>query len=151
MAKRDVEAEILAAFDAFVAQGGTLPRTGDGKVNVAALCRALGLRPSDTQHLFRKEAVKTVINAMAEEQGLRPIGARADREAADDAIHDSMARVAAQAKRDAQSAVEQSAAAAVLLDELAAARGEVERLRLENEALRARLRIFEEGGVPPLV
>lgn len=151
MAKRDVEAEILGALDTFVAQGNSLPGTSDGKVNVAALCRALGLRPSDAQHLFRKEAVKTVINAMAEEQGLRPIGARTEREAADDALHDSIARVAAQAMRDAQAATEQSVAAAVLLDELAAARVEAERLRLENEALRVRLHILEEGGVPPFI
>lgn len=151
MAKREVEAEILGALDSFLAQGNALPGTCDGKVNVAALCRALGLRPSDAQHLFRKEALKTVINAMAEEQGLRPIGARTEREAADEAVHDSIARVAAQAMRDAQAAIEQSAAAAVLLDELATAKAEVERLRLENKALRTRLHIFEEGGVPPFI
>lgn len=149
MTKRDVEAEILYALDHFVARGGALPGTNDGKVNVAALCRELGLRTSDAQHLFRKEAVKVAVNAMAEEQGLAPIGARADRDAADEAIHANIARTAAQARRDAQAATEQSAAAAVLLDELAAARAEVERLRLENESLRARLRICDEGGVPP--
>lgn len=149
MSRRDVEAEVLTALDAFVGRGGRLPSTADGKVNVAALCRELGLRPSDAQHLFRKEAVKTVVNALAEEQELLRIGARADREAADQTIHDGIARVGAQARRDAQAATEQSAAAAVLIEELAQARAEIEALRLARSSLEARLRIFEDGGLPP--
>lgn len=149
MSRRDVEAEVLSSLDAFVGGGDRLPATADGKVNVAALCRELGLRPSDAQHLFRKEAVRTVVNALAEEQGLLRIGARADREAADQAIHDGIARVGAQARRDAQAATEQSAAAAVLIEELAQARTEVEALRLACTSLEARLRIFEDGGLPP--
>ena len=149
MSRRDVEADVLSALDAFVGRGDHLPATADGKVNVAALCRELGLRPSDAQHLFRKEAVKTVVNALAEEQGLLRIGARADREAADQAMHDSIARVGAQARRDAQAATEQSAAAAVLIEELAQAWAEIEALRLARTSLEARLRIFEDGGLPP--
>ena len=152
MSRRDVEADVLSALDAFVGRGNRLPATADGKVNVAALCRELGLRPSDAQHLFRKEAVKTVVNALAEEQGLLHIGARADREAADQAIHDGIARVGAQARRDAQAATmaaEQSAAAVVLIEELAQARAEIEALKLARSSLEARLHIFEDGGLPP--
>ena len=149
MNRRDVEAHVLSALDAFVGRGGRLPATADGKVNVAALCRELGLRPSDAQHLFRKEGVKTVINALAEEQGLLRIGARADREAADQAVYDGIARVGAQARRDAQAAMEQSGAAAVLIEELAHARAEIEALKLARSSLEARLRIFEDGGLPP--
>ncbi|MBK3775215.1 hypothetical protein GAY31_13765 [Azospirillum brasilense] len=150
MARRDVEQEILAALDAFVADGGALPATPDRKVNAAALCRALGLRPSDTQHLFRKDSLKLAINALAESQRLLPLGARADRTAADQQIEAGISRVAALAKVDAQAAAEQAAAcASVMLGELAKARAEIERLRMENVALSERLRCVEEGGLPP--
>jgi len=149
MSRRDVQAEMLSALDAFVGRGAELPATSDGKVNVAALCRELGLRPSDAQHLFRKEAVKTAINALAEDQGLAHIGARAERDASDEVLRDGMARVATQARKDAQAAAEQSVAASVLLDELVLAQTEVERFRLENESLRFRLQLYEEGGVAP--
>lgn len=149
MSRRDVEAEILSALDTFVGRKGRLPATADGKVNVAALCREIGLRLSDAQHLFRKEGVRTAVNALAEEQGLLRIGARAEREAADQAVHDGIARVGAQARRDAQAATEQSAAAAVLIEELAQARAEIEALKLARASLEARLRIFEDGGLPP--
>lgn len=146
---RDVELEVLSALDRLVARGTEIPAAGDGKVNVAALTRLLGLRPSDTQHLFRKEAVKTAVNALAVEQGLAPIGARSDREAADDALRDRVARTANQARKDAQAASEQSAAASVLLEELARIQREVERLLLENDSLRLRLDLLEGGGVVP--
>jgi isoaspartyl peptidase/L-asparaginase-like protein (Ntn-hydrolase superfamily) len=146
---RDVEAEILEALDAFVARDGKLPATGDGKVNVAALCRDLGLRAADAQHLFRKESVKAAINAMASDQGLLLIGARADREAADESLRDNVVRTATNARRDAQSAAEQSAAASVLLEELSATRAELEHLRLVNASLEARLSMIEDGFMPP--
>ena len=149
MNRRDVESEVLSALDAFVERGGSLTATADGKVNVAALCRDLGLRPSDAQHLFRKDAVKTAINALADEQKLLPIGARAEREAADQLVHAGIARVGAQARRDAQAATEQSAAATFLVEELAKARSEIETLKLARASLEMRLRIFEDGGLPP--
>ena len=147
--RRDVEDRILQALDAFVEAGKRLPATSDGKVNVAALCRDLGLRTSDVQHIFRKEAVKTAVSALALDQDLLPVGARAEREAADQACHKVLAKAKSSARRDAQAAAEQSAGALAILAELASTKSEVEGLRLANEALRARIHMFEEGRLVP--
>jgi len=76
MSKRSVEADLLTRLDRFVAAGHRIPATNDHKVNVSGLCRALGLAPSDAQHFHRKEELKLAVNALAEDQGLAPIGAR---------------------------------------------------------------------------
>lgn len=148
MTRRDVEADIMARLDAFLAGGGKLPATTDQKVNVSALCRDLGLAPSDAQYFHKRDAIKATVNALAEDQGLAPIGARAQSEE-DKAVQSRIARVASQAKSDAQAAAEQAAAASAILAELRAAQAENKRLRLENDSLKARLQIIEEGGVPP--
>lgn len=148
MSKRDVEADILGRLDAFVAGGGKLPGTNDGKVNIVGLCRELGLPASDAQHMHRKDAIKAAVSALAEEQGLLPVGARAQTEE-DKAVQARIARVASQAKDDAQAAVEQAAAASVLMEELRSARDLIAKLTLERDALAARLRLVEESGVLP--
>ena len=148
MSKRNVEADLLGSLDRFVADGHKIPATNDQKVNVSGLCRGLGLPPSDAQHFYRKEALKLAINALAEEQGLAPIGARAQT-VEDKVVQVRIAQVASQAKSDASAAAEQSAAAKAMLDELRAAHAEVRRLTLENESLRLRLEIMEGGGIAP--
>lgn len=147
MPKRDVESDILGRLDDHVRRGGTIPGTVDGKVNVSRLCRELGLAASDAQHLHRKDSVKLAVNALAEEQGLRPVGARAAMEEADRAVAERSAGAAKQARDDGRAAVEQSAAAAALLEELREARREIAELRLNNAALRERLRLLTEGGL----
>ncbi|MFD2262590.1 hypothetical protein ACFSM5_06800 [Lacibacterium aquatile] len=150
MAKRNVEEEISTRMDEFIAASKRLPATNDGKVNVLALCRDLGLAPSDAQHFHRKEALKATINALAEEQGILPIGARG-RSDEDEIIERRLSQIATQAKDDAQAAAEQSAAAGVMLDELRAAQDEIERLTLQVRALEEKLRIYEDGGIPPRI
>ena len=148
MSKRAVEADLLEALDRFITAGKKIPSTNDNKVNVSGLCRALGLAPSDVQHFHRKEELKLAVNALAEEQGLAPIGARAQT-IEDKAVQDRIALVSTQAKSDAMAAAEQSAAARAILDELRAAQTEIRRLTLENESLRLRIEIMEGGGVAP--
>jgi hypothetical protein len=147
--RRDMKGQVLCALDGFVASGRRLPVARNGTVNVAALCRELELQPSDVQYVFRKEEIKTAVNALALDQGLMPIGARADRDAADASLLDSLARTRSAARRDAQAATEQSAAASALYDELVAARAEIERLKVANRSLMIRIRILEDGGVAP--
>lgn len=59
----------------------TLPSTSDGKVNVLALVRELGLKEHATQHFYdvdpKKDELRTLVNALAHRQGLKAIGARA--------------------------------------------------------------------------
>lgn len=75
---RDVEAEILTAWRAFLSRGGRLPKTNDGKVNVSRLATALGISTNDAQYFYKKDAVRTTINEEALRQGLLPVGARND-------------------------------------------------------------------------
>ena len=145
MAKR--EADILRRFNDFIQSGGKIPATVDRKVNVAGLCRDLGLVGGDAQYFHKAESIKLTVNALAEEQGLRPIGARAALEEADRAVGERFANVAKTARDDGRAAVEQSAAAAALLEELREARREIADLRLDNAALRERLRMLTEGGI----
>ena len=85
---------------------------------------------------------------LAEEQGLAPIGARAQ-SIEDKLVLGRIAQVASQAKSDAMAAAEQSAGSKAILDELRAAQAEIRRLTLENESLRVRLEILEGGGLAP--
>lgn len=150
MIKRKVESDLLDRLDRYVANGGKIPATNDLKVNVSGLCRELGAAPSDAQHFYRKEELKLAVNALAEEQGLAPIGARAQ-SVEDQVVQNRIASVAAQAKVDAMAAAESLASAKVLLDELRAAQSEIRRLILENKSLRTRLAIIEGGGVVPRI
>ncbi|MGE5503960.1 MAG: hypothetical protein ACM31L_06005 [Actinomycetota bacterium] len=137
MVKRDVVADVLGRLDRFVADGGTLPGTNDGKINVSALCRMLGLEPSDAQHFHRKDEIKLTVNALATEAGLLPIGARAEADAREKEITSKIVAVADRAKEDAQDALEARAVAARL-------QYQVDELIRENGALRARLAAAEE-------
>jgi hypothetical protein len=143
----DVERLILDRLDIFIQGGNKLPATGDGKVNVAGLVRCLDLKPSDAQHFFKKEALKVAVNALADEQGLAPVGARAALDQADELLNARIARTSGQARDDARAAAEQSAAASALLVELQEAQREAAALRLERNALEERLRLVEERGV----
>ncbi|MEH3119629.1 MAG: hypothetical protein PGN25_19115 [Methylorubrum populi] len=64
----------------------TLPTTRDGKVNVKGVGRALGLRESQVQHLFRYAELRAALNAVAVEQGLKPIGTRSEADEVDKAV-----------------------------------------------------------------
>lgn len=147
IARRDVENLILDRFDTFIRDGGELPATPDGKVNVAGLVRRLGLPPSDVQHFYKKDSIKLAVNAIAEDLSLAPIGARALSESGDGDLDERLAKASRQARKDARAAVEQSAATDAILAELSEARSEVTALRLERDGLRERLRLIEERGI----
>lgn len=147
MARRDVEADILGRLDRFLADGESIPSTADGKVNVVALCRALGLPATDAQHFHRKEAIKTAVSAIGADQGLAPIGARGTFDPQEAVLEDRLREVRGKARSDAMAATEAAAAMQAIVDELHAARTEVSALRAENRALQERLRLVEEQGI----
>ncbi|MBR0688537.1 hypothetical protein JQ594_21605 [Bradyrhizobium manausense] len=110
----------------------TLPATVDGKVNVRALVAALGRPQSQEQHIFRKAELKSAVNAVAVEQGLKPIGNRLPSEELDKAVADRMRRTDMRSSEVSKLAAEQ---AAVIVKQ-----------RRTIESLREQLRMFEETG-----
>lgn len=144
--------EAIAALEAMMASGGTLPSTPSGKVNVIALCKRLGLKPPQNyaQHFHRNERLKAIVNSAATSIGMAPIG-HTSRTDEPDVLTERMSRIERQATADARDAVEQRSASEALLAENAELHREVARLRLRLDGAEERLRIFEFGGVPPAI
>lgn len=122
----------------------TLPSTNDGKVNVRAIAAGLGLRQTQEKYLFEREELSSLINLVAEGQGLLPIGAR-NLDLIDKAVKTRMAQQAKSARADAQAAVEAKAAEKSLLEDLAAAVERIEALKAENMRLRSQLEMIHAG------
>lgn len=123
----------------------TLPQTIDGKVNVTEIVRLLqrkdpAIKMNYVQYFHRKtqqgtaNGLATLVNIIAELQGLKPIGARAVDAEAFDRLTERLESVQAHAKKTMQAAVEREYLIA--------------QLRQENDALRAQLRMIEETGMP---
>ena len=123
----------------------TLPATTDGKVNVRALAQAIDLKQTQEKYLYERQELTSLINLVAEGQGLAPIGSRLLVDAADKALKDRMARTAQNAKANAQAAVEAQSATAELLEKLKDAVFEIESLKAENMRLRAQLDMIHSG------
>ena len=122
----------------------TLPATTDGKVNVRAIALAIELRQTQEKYLFERDELSSLINLMAEGQGLLPIGAR-NLDMVDKAVRTRFAQQAKSARADAQAAVEAKAAEKRLLEEFAAAVAEIETLKSENMRLRSQLELIHAG------
>ena len=123
----------------------TLPATTDGKVNVRALAQAIDLKQTQEKYLYERQELTSLINLVAEGQGLAPIGSRLLVDAADKALKDRMVRTAQSAKASAQAAVEAQSATAELLEKLKDAVFEIESLKAENMRLRAQLDMIHSG------
>lgn len=143
--------EALLALDEHLAAGLPVPETNDGKVNVVGLCRVLKLNPASAyaQHFYRNERLRTRTDKAAQAQGLQCIGARL--EGADQAVVDKAAAANRRAADISRVAVEERAASQDLADELVRVRNELARTQLERDGAAERLRIIEQGGVPPPV
>jgi hypothetical protein len=111
----------------------TLPLTPAGKVNVRQLVRDLGLKETLEQHFYRKSELAGPVNAVAAEQGVRPIGSQVQED-------ETYAGVRAIVGRNAQE-----------LSDLRRALSEREALigslRAEIMRLNARLGLLEETGM----
>lgn len=123
----------------------TLPATTDGKINVRALAQAIDLKQTQEKYLFERPELTSLINLMAEGQGLAPIGSRLLVDAADKALKDRMVRTAQSAKASAQAAVEAQSATGELLEKLREVVLENESLKAENMRLKAQLDMIYSG------
>jgi len=123
----------------------TLPATPDGKVNVRALAQAVDLKQTQEKYLYERQELTTLINLVAEGQGLMPIGSRLLVDAADKALKDRMARTAQSAKASAQAAVEAQSATAELLEKLRDVVLENESLKAQNMRFKAQLDMIHSG------
>jgi hypothetical protein len=110
----------------------TLPEVA-GKVDVRNLVRALRLPAGHEQHFYNKTELRTVVNVIAEKQGLRGIGSRVDMDVEDQVIADRMTQV----QRDRSDCARA----------LAEANAQIERLRRETISLRAQLEFRTETGM----
>jgi hypothetical protein len=123
----------------------TLPQTMDGKVNVTEIVRLLqrrnpAIKMNYVQYFHRKtpqgasNGLATLVNIIAELQGLKPIGARAVDAEAFDRLTARLESVQSQANKTTQAAVDREYL--------------ITQLRQENDSLRAQLRMIEETGMP---
>ena len=110
----------------------TLPSTRDGKVNVRGVAQALGLKPSQEQHFFRHAELRTALNAVAGEQGLKAIGSHAEADEMDKVVAARLKQVQARSNDLSKVVAEQAAT--------------IERQRREIQGYRAQLGLLEEVG-----
>jgi len=110
----------------------TLPATPDGKVNVRAITLAIGRPQSQEQHLFRRPELKAAIDAVAIEQGLKPIGARNQPEDLEKAVVARMRRTDMRSNELSKMVAEQASV--------------IERQRRTIDSLREQISLFEETG-----
>ncbi len=146
MPKRNVVEDILNRFDSFLAAGGKLPETSEGKVNVDGLVQALGCKPSDSQHFFRKDEIKLAVNAVAENQELKPIGFRADQSKEDKEFRSRLIRISKNAKDDAESALEARGTVSLMQREIDDLRNKNINLERELLSIKERMRFSRETG-----
>lgn len=125
----------------------TLPATSDGKVNVRALAQAIELKQTQEKYLYERPELTSLVNLVAEGQGLLPIGSRLLVEASDKVLKDRMDRTAQSAKASAQAAVEAQSATSELLEKLKEAVLEIETLKAQNMRLKAQLEMIHSGMI----
>ena len=123
----------------------TLPATPDGKVNVRALAQAIELKQTQEKYLYERQELTSLINLVAEGQGLLPIGSRLLMDASDKVLKERLVRQAQSAKANAQAAVEAQSATGELLKKLKEAVMEIETLKAENMRLKAQLEMINSG------
>lgn len=123
----------------------TLPSTGDGKVNVRAVAQAIDLKQTQEKYLYERDELTSLLNLVAEGQGLLPIGSRLVQNAGDKALLERLARQAQTARADAQAAVEATAVQDELLGKVRELSADNERLTAENLRLRSMLDAMDLG------
>lgn len=123
----------------------TLPLTPDGKVNVRAVAQAIDLKPTQEKYLFEREELTTLINCIAEGQGVLTIGARVNPTNADKRIKQTIIQQAKSTQQATQAATEAVAAQQELLDRIRSLSADLEAAKAEVLRLRTRLQAVEAG------
>lgn len=123
----------------------TLPMTPDGKVNVRAVAQAIDLKTTQEKYLFEREELSSLINCIAEGQGVLSVGSRISQSEADKAIKQKLIKHSKAAQEAAQTATEAVAAQQELLDRIRTLSAELEASKAENLRLSTRLRAVEAG------
>jgi hypothetical protein len=109
------------------------------------LAAAIGLKTTQEKYLYERPELTSLINLVAEGQGLMPIGSRLLVDASDKVLKERLVRQAQSAKANAQAAVEAQSATGELLEKLKEAVLEVETLKAENMRLKAQLEMIHSG------
>ena len=123
----------------------TLPMTPDGKVNVRAVAQAIDLMPTQEKYLFERDELTTLINCIAEGQGVLTIGARVNPTDADKQIKQKIIQQAKNAQQATQAATEAIAAQQELVDRIRSLSADLEAAKAEVLRLRTRLQAVEDG------
>ena len=98
-----------------------------------AVTVALGLRVSQEQNFYKHPQLRNAVNAVAEAQGLKPIGSRTSTDIEDNAVAAQFSRIKSD-RNDLQRTLAEKEAL-------------IERLRREIESYREQLRLLEETGM----
>jgi len=133
------------------AKTSTLPVTPDGKVNVRAIAKAIGLTENQEKYLYERAELTQLINLVCEGQEVLPIGSRVTQSAADKALKERMVRQSKAAQDSSQAVVEASGALQAALDKVQELSAELEALRAQNTRLRAQLQSVQDGIYVPVV
>jgi hypothetical protein len=110
----------------------TLPLVND-KVNVRELARLSGFTGSQEQHLFKEPELRSMVNAVASEQGVEPIGSRTDVDSEDMVILRRLRRIDTDRSDIAKNLAEREAM--------------IERLRRELDSLHEQIALLEQVGL----
>lgn len=123
----------------------TLPLTPDGKINVRAVAKAIGLKGSQEKYLYERPELTQLINLICEGQDVLPIGSRLSQTAADKAIKERLARQTRAATDASRDAVEAQGALQDMLAKVRDMAAELEAVKAENQRLRAQIDAMDEG------
>jgi hypothetical protein len=123
----------------------TLPLTPEGKINVRAVAKAIGLKESQEKYLYERPELTQLINLICEGQGVLPIGSRLSQRVADKAIKERLERQARAATDASRDAAEAQGALQDMLERVSGMAAELEVLRAENQRLRAQIDAMDEG------
>jgi hypothetical protein len=128
----------------------TLPTTPDGKVNVRAIAKAIGLTVNQEKYLYDRPELTQLINLVCEGQEVLPIGSRVTMSAADKALKERLARQAKASQEASQAAVEADSALHAALDRVRELSDELEAATAQITRLRAQLQSIEDGIYSPV-
>jgi len=130
-------------------RSATIPATPDGKVNVRAVSAAIGLKTTQEKYLYEREELYTLVNMMAEGQGLYPIGSRLTQDAADKATKEKAILQSKRLRAVSQAAVEAQSHFEELVKTIEELSRDNQHLAAENARLRARMEEIEAGIYMP--